>query len=704
MYFFAFLPGRSARAALMWTLAMFTPASMAQTNAPLYGCGPSAQVRSDLDAFGAVKLKAYSQPDWFEVGTESIERLAQKYPNDLFVQRERDNWKNRDLTQRVSLIAERQAALSKAPDDPLAAFLLGRLFGSQKPSFAIRVLDRAVEAHPTFAFAHLQLAILHRVTQGISGGAAETEHLSAFLELCPLHAEAFSFLARVPGARLSANLLSAAEMRISSAEPLTPNDLSLLKGYLQLSLAASPENRAEVRRKVERLVMPFMHGNVEWTASQLQILIAMFAETENESARRWAETELLTRFPKTELGRAVQESIWEREERAGASGSQAASSAPLSKNHQLAQVEQTLVMQPYAPDVAMRRFRLLRDLPDATNTEILRAGRAAHETLRMQPRGDFVNPLPLLVIADEYAHRGMPCKDISDLAGESLAAVAYLQRESEAMFGTNTEGRKRFVAELNAQEVLALGLLSECSVSGLKATSYLGLAKQVLARMAVEPGDSTYPIHVSALARYYRASSKVLDLNGDEDGARDAKKAALTFAAQSPAGVYRPIFGTEQSLRPHQVASKRDSGQFPSINLIDIKGSKFSSDDWIGRPTLVAYWATWCGPCLAELKLLEVHREKLDKAGVRVVTVNLDEEISKALAFATRHRITFPVFMGWQQRNVLPGAREGILPVTLFLDAQGAIMHKDFGFTNQADWSEQLERRLPLGKGSAAVR
>jgi thiol-disulfide isomerase/thioredoxin len=97
-----------------------------------------------------------------------------------------------------------------------------------------------------------------------------------------------------------------------------------------------------------------------------------------------------------------------------------------------------------------------------------------------------------------------------------------------------------------------------------------------------------------------------------------------------------------------------------------------------GVPTLVNVWASWCGPCVAEVPELIAFTKKA--AGrVAVVGVDNEDEPKDALTFAAQHGMHYPSVVD-DDKHVLrtvhaaPGP-----PVTLFLDAGGHITHIEPG-------------------------
>ena len=94
------------------------------------------------------------------------------------------------------------------------------------------------------------------------------------------------------------------------------------------------------------------------------------------------------------------------------------------------------------------------------------------------------------------------------------------------------------------------------------------------------------------------------------------------------------------------------------------------------RPTLVNVWASWCAPCADEVPELIAFAERAgDRVGV--VGVLTTDEPSRGLAFSADFGMRYPSLVdpdGEVLRAFPPGP-----PVTLFLDAQGHVVHTRSG-------------------------
>ncbi len=95
-----------------------------------------------------------------------------------------------------------------------------------------------------------------------------------------------------------------------------------------------------------------------------------------------------------------------------------------------------------------------------------------------------------------------------------------------------------------------------------------------------------------------------------------------------------------------------------------------------GRPTLVNVWASWCAPCAEEAPdLVAFHERAAGRVGV-VGVLNVDV-VSRGLAFSRDFGMRYPSVVdddGEVLRAFPPGP-----PVTLFLDAEGRVVHTRSG-------------------------
>lgn len=83
------------------------------------------------------------------------------------------------------------------------------------------------------------------------------------------------------------------------------------------------------------------------------------------------------------------------------------------------------------------------------------------------------------------------------------------------------------------------------------------------------------------------------------------------------------------------------------LNLRDLDGKPFDANRLKGSILVLDFWATWCGPCIAEIPRLNQMQEQYGGKGVKVVGVTLASgPPSDVKPFVTRHNMKYTVVMG----------------------------------------------------------
>ncbi len=137
--------------------------------------------------------------------------------------------------------------------------------------------------------------------------------------------------------------------------------------------------------------------------------------------------------------------------------------------------------------------------------------------------------------------------------------------------------------------------------------------------------------------------------------------------------------------------------QLPAMIADDVSFKKINFTEAINKPTLITFWATWCGPCLKEMpffqKLVDKHKSKFQV--LAVATMELDRPGS--IAFVKKHpeyKFTFLFDPYGPDEASLIKKAIGItaLPTNLLVDANGKIVSAYRGERKEAEWTEMIDK------------
>ncbi len=119
----------------------------------------------------------------------------------------------------------------------------------------------------------------------------------------------------------------------------------------------------------------------------------------------------------------------------------------------------------------------------------------------------------------------------------------------------------------------------------------------------------------------------------------------------------------------------------PDFTVQDDAGQAVRLSDFSGKPMVVNFWATWCGPCKSELPAFEAayHAYK-DEVGFMMVnlTDGQRETVEAVKAFIDQNGYSFPVYYDTEYSA---SQAYGVysVPLTVFIDADGTIQNAQIG-------------------------
>jgi len=133
----------------------------------------------------------------------------------------------------------------------------------------------------------------------------------------------------------------------------------------------------------------------------------------------------------------------------------------------------------------------------------------------------------------------------------------------------------------------------------------------------------------------------------------------------------------------------------PDFQLQNLDGQAVSLGNLRGKPVLINFWATWCGPCRSEMPYIqEIYEEWSDK-GLVLLAINIGESSSKVEEFRQSYNLSFTVLLDTKQ-NVAQKYNIQYIPTTFFVDKDGIIQDKVIGpFQNKTQIENRLSKIIP---------
>jgi len=141
------------------------------------------------------------------------------------------------------------------------------------------------------------------------------------------------------------------------------------------------------------------------------------------------------------------------------------------------------------------------------------------------------------------------------------------------------------------------------------------------------------------------------------------------------ATVAQETAAAEETAAPGETTpeTQEASNLAPDFTVYDLEGNAHKLSDFRGKPVLLNFWASWCGPCQMEMpdfqKFYESHGDK-----VNFVIVNLtdgqQETVETASAFIEEKGYSFPVYY---DTDIDAAMKYGVsaVPVSYFIDVEG---------------------------------
>jgi len=123
--------------------------------------------------------------------------------------------------------------------------------------------------------------------------------------------------------------------------------------------------------------------------------------------------------------------------------------------------------------------------------------------------------------------------------------------------------------------------------------------------------------------------------------------------------------------------------------LKNFEGHDVRLADLKGKPLLINFWATWCGPCKAEIPWFVEFAGKYKAQGLEVIGISIDDPPEDIRTFAAEFKVNYPLLVGRDREDVAKAFEAGeFIPVSWLVRGDGTVQTKVSGIHGR-DWFEQ---------------
>jgi len=159
--------------------------------------------------------------------------------------------------------------------------------------------------------------------------------------------------------------------------------------------------------------------------------------------------------------------------------------------------------------------------------------------------------------------------------------------------------------------------------------------------------------------------------------------------------IFFGILRRESALKVSEITQRSSQDRLPTMNapapnfeLMNISDEVISFDEYLGKPILLNFWATWCAPCRIEMPVIQNSFDEYD-GELSVIAINNAESKEDVRAFVDEFGLTFDILLDHEAEIQRLYQINGY-PTTFIIDSDGVIRVRHIGLITD----DQLDRYI----------
>jgi thiol-disulfide isomerase/thioredoxin/tetratricopeptide (TPR) repeat protein len=585
---------------------------------------------------------------------------------------------------------------AKLPDDAATLFLVGVSLLSKDPAEAVRDFDRAVAKDPHYPWPYFELMDIYASLQPSPSKLAA--NMRAYRSLCPANADAFRYLSRITDR--TETQAFAEQLRTLLEHASAPPDLTRYADLWAAEFRSAPPTEFDALRDRVRGDLKRLEPLAQGDRALLYTVAKGYELTGQTEAAHRAVLEAQRRSDPAEAAYLA----WQEQHPYSARPRSPEELRTYREAHRKAAEEWAAKW----PDSRMSWSEML--LTASTPEQASQAGEkviqlAAEDPEPQRRASSYGN------VARVWLKYGVRSKDVPALAEQALRE---LDRTESAAGPLVVESNSEVQSALNRANQ-RFGFWNTLLDAGL----HLGdidraarIPKDMQVWLAAHPIKPETPPNVVGFYPRWEgfvnvAQGKVAEAQGRKaDAIAYYQRVLIGPAKQYPGNMilaraqalWKEMGGTDEGwlawskpVESSSIESKpiaraaalpsvpaegapgwmKVDRSFADLNLSDLTGKIWTVADLQGKTTMIDVWASWCGPCTAELPHIQELYDKIKtRTDVQLVTLNVDENPGMADLLVKKQHYTFPVLMAEEYFTQIQPALS--VPRTWIADKTGA--------------------------------
>jgi peroxiredoxin len=177
----------------------------------------------------------------------------------------------------------------------------------------------------------------------------------------------------------------------------------------------------------------------------------------------------------------------------------------------------------------------------------------------------------------------------------------------------------------------------------------------------------------------------------DHDARAEGESSAPITGGLEGGPAMTPVSAHAGAGDEEQAACSADAKPAPDWTLPGLDGKTHKLSDYKGKVVLLNFWATWCGPCKAEIPAF-VELQDQYKKDLTIIGLSVDDPIDKAKAFAAEYKVNYPMVLGENHEDIQDayGPIWGI-PASFIISRDGKICKKHMGIAPKSQFEKEIK-------------